>query len=207
MLSIYQALSADGFFPSKNATTPPSSLHELDPSIRQIFLNVTNMCSFFNNTKLNFRLDPQLLQEFVVSVGHAVIHTHPLSDLPLKNKVDGAYHIGLAAFVITLILQFGRHRYLRYNLLGTCLEDVIARGLDEKYDGLMLWIMFLGGISVVSGGRRAWLGARICEIVTRMGLDDWAGVRTHLLQYPWISAVHDDGGELLWESVAKVKFG
>ena len=205
MPRIYRALLAEGIILEKDTNPAPPSLRELDPSIRQIFQNVTSICSFFNNTGLNFRLDPELLQEFVVSVGQRIVRSHPLLDFPLKNKVDGAYHIGIAAFEVTLILKFGRQRYLRYILLESCLEDVIARGLDEKYDGVMLWVMFMGGVAVVDSGRRLWLTKKICEVVTRLGLSDWAGVRRHLLEYPWISAVHDDGGELLWEYVMKMR--
>ncbi|KAF1979765.1 hypothetical protein BU23DRAFT_496621 [Bimuria novae-zelandiae CBS 107.79] len=203
MAEVYRSLRTDGFVRTNDWERLPPSAHNLNPFLRCILQDVMNICALFNNEKLNFRLESSMLQEFVVSVGHRVVQSHPLSETPLKDPVEGAYHIGLAAFVTTLMLQFGRRRYLKFSLVGKCLKEAVMLSLDEEHDGIVLWLLFLGGISVLGDMQDAWLGTRIRHILARLGIKGWTEVRRHLVQYPWISAVHDDGGKRLWEFVMR----
>lgn len=205
MHSIYTSLPLGTLSPNLSLST---SVH-LPPPLLHVLHDVMTICSLFNTPILNFRLDPHLLQEFLVSVGHRVLLIHTLLDLPLEDKVEEAYCIGLSVFVTTLILRFGRERFLRYELLGRCWERCVGALLQEgveseeggEEDAMVLWLLFLGGIAGGSEMSRRWLGVRIKQQSEKLGLGEWSEVRECLMRYPWIGAVHDEGGKALWEAV------
>jgi len=202
MFDVALALASEGFFMSRNLVASGSRFNKLDPFLRQILLDVTDIASLFN---MDYKIDPQKLQEVVVSVGCRLVRFHPLCGPQLEIKLESAFHIGLTSFMTTLFIQFGRRRFLKYGLVTQYLKNVIDRGLDEEDNDLMLWLLFIGGTSVLAGADQAWLVSRTQQAVQSLGIKSWAELHQCLVQFPWINSLHDKVGKALWDSVTRSK--
>jgi hypothetical protein len=198
MPEVALALASEGFFMNANLGDPRPRFSTLHASLQQILLDVNSIASHFNSDQIAFRVDPQMLQEITVSVGCRLVRFHTLAGPPLKGRCESAYHIGLAAFVGTLFLQFGRRRYLKYKLIAQSIRDVVERGLNEEDADLFMWLLFIGGVSVLAGPDKAWLVPKIHQAARSLGITTWDGVQQCLVLFPWIKALHDEAGRELW---------
>lgn len=169
-------------------TTLPSGIDGLGRELGHVLTDTMAICTLYNDPSLTFRLDPHAFHALVVALGHRLLHIHTLGAPPLTSPLERAVHIGLVTFVTTLMLQFGRRRYLEFKLVKKRLRETVE-GLDEKDGGVRLWLLFMGGVAVEGGGR-AWYRDRIGAL----GMKEWADVRAVLGRYPWIGAIHDEGG-------------
>lgn len=176
-------------------------IDKLDPFLLRILLNVKGLAQWFNRGDKRHKADPDMLQEVIVSVCYRLVRFHALGDPPLESKLDAAYHIGLVAFMTTLFLQFDGRRFLRYNLVSRCLGSVIGRMISELGDDLLLWLLFIGGISVLEEADQRWVVLQISHIVRLLGFENWGQMRQLLTQFPWIGAIHDGPGKALWDTV------
>jgi hypothetical protein len=173
----------------------------MNPFLQQILVDVTGISSLLNRKNIDFRLDSDMLQEIIVSVGYRLVHFHSLCEPPLENRLESVCHIGLTAFMTTMFLQFGRRRYLKYGLVAQCARKIIEEGLDEGDGDVMLWLLFVGGISVLDGVGQTWLASKIRRVAKALGIRDWDALHRCLVKFPWIDSVHDEAGKMLWESV------
>jgi hypothetical protein len=165
-----------------------------------LFLEVTCIGSSFN---MGYKLDPYMFQEFIVSLGYRLISFHAIgSPSPqLENKVDRAVHIGLTVFLTTLFLRRGDRCFLRYKPVAKHLTCVVDTGLDEEHNDLMLWLLFIGGVSVLGDLDTTWLSMRMRHAAQSLNLTSWKGIQLCLVQFPWINVLHNEAGEALWKQL------
>lgn len=119
---------------------------------------------------------------------------------------DDLTFLGLLAFMTTLLPEYGRDctSYpLLSNRLDRAIDEFYATIADNQGEelSLLLWVLFISGFSDPAREGRPWLLPLILETCTRLGLDDWSGIRDQLCQYPWISTLHDTPGQCMWEQV------
>ncbi|KIW10155.1 hypothetical protein PV08_11116 [Exophiala spinifera] len=171
--------------------------NELSPTLGQLLLEVVCIGQSFDK---GYKLDPYMFQEFLVSLGYRLIHFHPLGDSNprLESKVDQACHIGLTVYLTTLFLRRGNRCFLRYRLIAQQLKDIIETGLEGEHNDLMLWLLFIGGVSVLEDLDQAWLGLRIRQAAQSLEVNSWKGIQLCLTQFPWIGLLHNEAGEALW---------
>ena len=200
MVDVALALEAEGFLLNRRSTTLRSSSNRVDPRLNQVLLDANGIVALLNMDCVRFRFEPDMLQEIIVSIGCRLVAFHPLCEPQLESRLDSAYHIGLTAFITTLFLQVGRRRFQKYGLVGQHLKLAIEKGLEEEDNSVMLWLLFVGGISVLEGGDQAWLHSRIHHVAASLELDSWDMLRQHLLQFPWIISLHDEPGKALWDA-------
>jgi len=204
MAEVALALAPEGFYLHRTCFPSPSRFNTMDPALQQILLDVTNICQLFNMKHVSFGLEPHLFQEIVVSFGGRLNRFHQLQNLPLPSSLESVYHIGLTAFVTTLFLQCGRRRLIRYVLVAQCVKKAIERGVDEEHNDVLLWLLFIGGISGLNElCGRDWLVSRIQRVAQSLEIDDWATLRKLLGRFPWIGCLHDVAGKALWGSVVE----
>ncbi|MBV36668.1 MAG: hypothetical protein CMP47_14640 [Rickettsiales bacterium] len=198
MANVALTLATRGFFMNRTMGGLALRFNGLDPTLQQILVDLISIASLFN---AGCRMDPHTLQEVVVSVGYRLIRFHPLCGPCLEDKLSSAFHIGLTSLLTTLFLRLGGRRFLRYSPVTERLKEVIESGLDEDDRDLMLWLLFIGRVSVLEGPDQDWIVPRIRQAVLSLGITSWAGVHRCILQFPWINALHDKAGKALWESV------
>ncbi|KAB5542787.1 hypothetical protein GE09DRAFT_226450 [Coniochaeta sp. 2T2.1] len=152
---------------------------------------------FFNQ---GFRIDPLDLQEAIASIGYRLLRFQPMASPFPRTKLESVCHVALTALMTTLFLQIGRRRLLRYGLVGKRLRDVVTGGLGNDCHDIMLWLLFLGGISVAREDDEEWLLAQIQHTARAGGVQDWKDLHRRLLRFPWIRSLHDTDAERLWYS-------
>ncbi|EXJ79038.1 hypothetical protein A1O3_08539 [Capronia epimyces CBS 606.96] len=197
MSDVALALASEGLLMNRHLGDCRSRFDGIDPCLRQILLDVTNIASLFN---MDYKMDPHTFQEVIVSLGSRLVRFHPLSGPPLEGRLESACHVGLITFVTTFFLQCGRRRFLKYGLVGQHLRQVIDRGLDKQDDDLMLWILFIGGTSVLADRDHAWLMPKIQRTLRSLSIETWAGLHQCLVLFPWVNSLHDEAAKALWDA-------
>ncbi|CAH0004411.1 unnamed protein product [Clonostachys byssicola] len=173
-------------------------LAEARPDLQKIIQDVNSLACWFNNDD-SFDADPDDLQEIIVSVGYRLVLFCSLGSPPMEGFLNSVYHIGLVAFLTTLFLQTGGRRFLKYRLVARRLRDIVNRGQHEPDKRPLLWLLFMGGISVLEESDQPWLLQRIKEITQLLAVDSWAHMQSILCCFPWIHHMHTEPSRHLWE--------
>ena len=182
-----------------------SSISGVIPSILS-FANILNSRQSDGQSKL----DPLNYMEMLVSLLYGLIEAVPLGEpcSTLGEIYDDVTHLGMMAFMTTLLPEFGREDS-RYVLLSERLESAIQLLHDTFADeqdiwlALLLWTLFIGGISVLKRSDHHWL---ILDICRRLHIYDWPTVLCRLCAFPWIHTLHDAAGQCLWEDARRRSF-
>jgi hypothetical protein len=124
--------------------------------------------------------------------------------LLLYDTLDDENHLrlGLLAMITTLFFQFARSERLSYNLLGKNFRTAIERspGSGLKQDSFLLWLLFIGGISVLRPTDEKWLQSQIRTCLATLHIENWHQAREEIKKFPWIDTAHDKAGQRLWEA-------
>jgi hypothetical protein len=174
-----------------------------------IMLSVVSFAGLLNGRegKGQTKLDPLSYTEAIVSLLYRLIEVAPLGQpQPLLGGLyDDVTHLAMLAFMTTLLPEYG-HNNSSYLLLSDSLESAIQNlhvtSAETKDSGssLLLWTLFIGGVSVLKRKNHRWLILDTCE---RLGLHDWPVALRQLCGFPWIHTLHDDPGRSLWEDAQR----
>ncbi|KAB5566070.1 hypothetical protein GE09DRAFT_727896 [Coniochaeta sp. 2T2.1] len=197
MPKVLSRLTASSFAPPTYFAARGSEFKDMDGCLYRVFLDVADLAQFFNQ---GFRIDPLDLQEAIASIGYRLSRFQPMASPFPRTKLGSVCHVALTALMTTLFLQIGRRRFLRYGLVGQRLRDVVTSGLDNDCHDIMLWLLFLGGISVAREDDEEWLLTQIQHTARAGGVHDWKDLHRRVLRLPWIKSLHDEDAERLWYS-------
>jgi hypothetical protein len=174
-----------------------------------IMLSIVSFTSLLNVGKREGRtmLDPLSYTETIVSLLYRLIEVAPLRQpRPLLGGLyDDVTHLAMLAFMTTLLPDYA-HNDSSYLLLSDRLESAIQdlhvtpAETQECVFSLLLWTLFIGGVSVLKRKDHQWLILDTCE---RLGLHDWPAVLRQLCDFPWIHTLHDVPGRSLWEDAQR----
>lgn len=140
----------------------------------------------------------------------------------LISNIDDATHLGAAAFMTTLLLEFGQ-QLVTHELLRASLRTSIQRLASSGVQNLRaaLWLCFVGGVSVfklafnkhtatnttpavitaADDDDAAWLLPQIHELCQDLGLENWSGVLLLLGgEFPWVHSLHDGPAKTVWDA-------
>ncbi|KAF7558920.1 hypothetical protein G7046_g5233 [Stylonectria norvegica] len=190
---------SEGICPKDSVACEPM-LAKTDPFLQRIVLDAIATTTWFNGNGRSRKADPDALQEIIISLGYRLVRFHALHAPQLENFTAAAYHIGLVSFITTLFMQHGQRRFFRYSLVAQALKTVIARSMHEEDSVLILWLLFIGGVSVLDEADHFWLLPRITQVTRSVGIASWPQLRSVLIRFPWIDLLHDVPGEALWEA-------
>ena len=170
----------------------------LNPSLHEVLLDVINVAYLFNNIPSDQKLRINTFEEMIVSILSRLIRFRPLQSSKRESNVEAAYHIGLIIFMMTLFLQCDSRRILEYDLVSLCLKDVLDSGLDEQERDLTVWLMFIGGIWVSGDTDGGWFISKARRLLRRLSIKSWREVHNSVRKFPWIVALHDPLGFVVW---------
>ena len=177
------------------------ALRHVNPYLQQILLDVCNVTAFFTQ---GYRMDPHILQETIASFGYRLVRFQPLGVPLLRGRLDSICHIALTALTTTLFFQIGRRRLMQYELVGKHLKDVVAADLEDVDPDVRLWLLFVGGVSVLPEREESWLLTKIQETVRDGFIRDWEDAHRRIMQFPWITSLHDLEAERFWYSALRI---
>lgn len=174
--------------------------------LASIMLSVASFATDLNNRESEGRLklDPLTYMEILVSLLYRLIDFAPLGQpLPMSGGLyDDMIHLAMLAFMTTLLPEYGgdcSSPLLSDRLESAMLNVTSADTLDSE-PSLLLWALFIGGISVL---KRQDHRCSILETCERLDLQDWSAVYRQLCKFPWIHTLHDVPGRCLWKDAQR----
>lgn len=157
------------------------------------------------------RLDPLGFMEIMIWILYHLLEAsrlgQPRSSIP-EGQFEEVANLGMLAFMTTLLPEYGRAPdHSSYPLLCRRLKVAIQdlhsiSTLEEdreEYWVLMLWALFMGGVTVIRGNELLELSPWILEASSRLQLYTWPAVNDKLCQFSWIRTLHDSPGLALWK--------
>ena len=177
------------------------AFRHLNPYLQQILLDVCNVTAFFTQ---GYRMDPHILQETIASFGYRLVLFQPVGAPLLRSRLDSICHIALTALTTTLFFQIGRRRLMQYELVGKHLKDVVAAGFEDVDPDVRLWLLFVGGVSVLPEREESWLLTKIIETARDGFIQDWEDAYRRIMHFPWIASLHDLEAERFWYSALRM---
>lgn len=171
-------------------------------------LSVVSFASLLNGREREGRtkLDPLSYTETIVSLLYRLIEVAPLGQPRSMSAglYDDVAHLAMLAFMTTLLPEYGRDdsKHLLSGRLESAIQDLYVTATDTQDSrfSLLLWTLFIGGVSILKRKDHHWLILETCE---RLDLHDWPAVRRQLCGFPWIHALHDVPGRCLWEDAQR----
>lgn len=161
------------------------------------------------------RLEPLHFMEMMIWVLYQLVRAarlgEPRSSPDLadpKRRYDEVANLGMLAFMSTLLPEYGREpgrsgSPLLCRCLRSSIQDVhFISTLEDNRQCLLLllWALFIGGVTVIKGKELPELRPLILETSDRLKLHDWSAVQDQLCRFPWICALHNSPGQALWEA-------
>jgi hypothetical protein len=185
------------------STTRARQGTQIDPYLQRVLDDTMIVTSFFNGTSKSQTLDITMFLEILVSICCRLIRFQPLQNPRPECREEAAYHIGLITFMTTLFLQWDICRIDEYNSVSERLQEVINEDLDIQDSDFVIWFLFIASMwfSVTS---EHWLIPRIRTLTTHLDISSWSRVHDSLSKFPWINALHDQRGRLIWNVVKQV---
>lgn len=182
----------------------PKQFEDMPVDLQQIITEIYQLTDCLNSKSFIPRMEPFSYQAMLLSFWYRLVPYRPLNDPSPVDLIEDAVHIGMIAFMITTLLQFGRRKILAYPFVAirmkNTLEMLLSSSAADK--ALTTWLLFVGGLSVLSKSDQDWAADNIRRITDEMGIHDWVAVRELLGQFPWINTLHDESARALWNSVS-----
>jgi len=81
--------------------------------------------------------------------------------------------------------------------IALILLDIKSCG--SHLDGVLLWMLTLGGIAALDKPERIWFAVQLSGLVKKLGIDDWGAVEDRLESFMWLESACGQGGHMLWD--------
>jgi hypothetical protein len=174
-----------------------------DTALYRVVQDMMNFSALLNSDHTCFKFEPFAYQDILISGCYRLLNRYPLAGDRPETSNDNALYLGLLALVTTMLFQHGRALRLTYDLLAEKLRGAIR---DTSTNGPMeettlLWLLFIGGISVFGPNDRSWLLLQIKKCLFALKISSWEAALDTIKSLPWIDAIHENRGQELWQSV------
>ncbi|OTB00690.1 hypothetical protein M426DRAFT_267228 [Hypoxylon sp. CI-4A] len=181
---------------------PFSMLHT---GLQDVLVDIAGFASFLNkDAGDDVKINGHTYHEALLLLGYRLFRQSPLKESRYSSTFEGILHLGLAIFISTFLLSHN-HEYpdlpvLRELTLVLAQEDF---GEDNAKEEVLLWVLFLGGISLFKGNLDGWLIQRTVQSTKRLGLQSWDDVCQVFSKstLPWVRTLHDSSGRYLWDQL------
>ena len=90
--------------------------------------------------------------------------------------------------------------------LTVVMEILDFRIFGVGLEGVLLWMLVLGGIAALDTPQRDWFTSRLAWAVRKLDRDDWEGVEDILRSFLWLDSACGQGGRLLWREAMAASY-
>ncbi|KAH8666891.1 hypothetical protein BX600DRAFT_511780 [Xylariales sp. PMI_506] len=169
-----------------------------------IGIEIRSFSDFLNNIGEDNKLAQLDFAQHVQYLLHRLLEFTPL--LAWKNLMgkDKILYPTLVALMTTLLHEYGRQQS-QYDLLAQImreeLHEIVPLSIAEKE--FVLWVTFVASISVLDSKDDEWLMAIVRIRCAELGLQTWEQVQAILYTFAWISPLHDNAGQMLYEAACR----
>jgi hypothetical protein len=168
-------------------------------SLQGVFVDILSFAYVLNGRGEPATLDAFHFHDVLVLLNSRLVCLSPLAGPRFSDYVQDALHLSLSAFMAEFLLQFGRAQ-VNYPLLSQSFRASCRQEWEESRDvqELLLWMLFIGKITVLKPEDDAWLLPRVTLTIRTLGLKTWTDAYRILGKFPWIGPLHDIPGKALW---------
>jgi hypothetical protein len=69
----------------------------------------------------------------------------------------------------------------------------------SQLDGVLLWILVLGGIAALDKPERVLFASQLRKLARKIRMYDWGAVEDVLESFLWLESACGQGGRMLWD--------
>lgn len=156
------------------------------PWMPLIMLDLFSFSRLLNEVerRQRLKLNPLDYTETLLSLLYRLVEVLPLRQA--STKPGGLYgnvtYLAMLAFMTTLLPEYTRDGSscpLLSDCLGSAMQDLCVTASESSDSDLplLLWILFISGISVLNLKDYHWLSPLIADTCERLELDNWAVIQ------------------------------
>lgn len=169
-------------------------MHGLSQSVSRILASPT---------VLNGIQQASLLQH-IYSLRYNILPTPANAEFPDESAkiLDEVLRLGAMLYISETPKEFPSAAVGPVKLVRRLKELVMQVQMwNAKEAGLVLWLLFMGGIAARNGEDREWYVSQIDKLTGRLNVNMWGGVRGRLEKLWWVGAIHERPCRELWDEV------
>ncbi|KAF3937522.1 hypothetical protein ABW19_dt0208379 [Dactylella cylindrospora] len=172
------------------------------PDVQGVFQDLVCASFFLNGEDSHTKIDAFSFQEILISIFYRLLHCYPLGERMPANDAEEACYLALLASLSTMFVRF-EHSKISYQLLTDKLRVAILglAGSTSTDASTLLWLLFVGRVSVFSLSDDTWLLPQIKKCLFALNVNSWQETRAQLTKFPWIRYFHDKSGYEVWNSL------
>lgn len=188
----------------------------LSAGLGELLIDSNKLAFMLNEASLGRRpkIDDYTMQDTVLLLGYRLIHICPLNCELLLSHMDKSVHVGLTAFIRTLLV--GLDGKFAPNTILTRLVTSIASLEKEPRQNvatanyseeLLLWVLLIAvaASTIGSVADDGWLMPRLDRIASALNLQKVEGVLQVVSKFPWMNALHDKTAHEIWRRFSLYK--
>jgi hypothetical protein len=92
-------------------------------------------------------------------------------------------------------------------LLQTALVVLDIESCGSDLDGVLLWMVALGGIAALDKQERVWFASHLGGLMRKQGIGDWGDAEDILESFLWLESACGQGGHMLWDEAMAGSYG
>ncbi|KAK0275231.1 hypothetical protein LTR35_011279 [Friedmanniomyces endolithicus] len=135
--------------------------------------------------------------ERLLQMSRSPTHDSPIPGLSRSCRLAGCLHVftPMSGYFPDPTLML--HQLVR-DLKSSLTHMIRAVGTRSH---LLLWLLSVGGITAHKMPERGWFGGHLVVVITDLGIEDWLGMRQHLIKLAFHDNFCDESFGLLWREV------
>ena len=201
MDQVRSVLYSKGAYPVYFEPIPKSLEMQMDPCLREVFVDLMEICTVINNNTSERVIDLLTFEEIVVSVGSRLLNFRSLEHSERLLDFQTVIHVGLVIFMLTTFLQLNHARIMEFKGLSSCLHAILSSNLHDHDPDFLLWIMVTASIWASGSTDGNLVLEKIRAILLTQSFATWESFRNIANKFPWIHAVHDEPASKIWSQL------
>lgn len=174
---------------------------QLSDDLQNLVMDIAGLAWLLNNASagLQPKVNDLKFHYTILLLGYRLVRFSPLGGARPTSHLENTIHLGLMAFIMTLL------RKLDLSITGVSLvSGPIRSAAQEEWDNqrenqeLLLWILFIGGVSIFNQVDDIWLIPKILQTSHVLDLHNWEDITRSLRKFSWVSTIHAKAGQALW---------
>ncbi|KAL3489893.1 hypothetical protein BJX62DRAFT_238712 [Aspergillus germanicus] len=198
---------------------------ELDSFLKQnlrtelwaVFTDLRHLGVMLNDASAGHRrkLDGVDFHCSILLLGYRILKLNPLAETlgTTMSDLENVIHLSLLAFLVTFLTGLD-HRILDKPLLSRRLRAAIkmppasnnSRQQSQLVQRVIMWSLFVGSAAVFKYSEDEWLNPTTQATMQALGLYAWEDAKKVLTGFPWVDALHDRAGIVLYSTQTLLKF-
>jgi len=129
------------------------------------------------------------------------LSARPLKDFENKKNVYECCRLTAIIFGVAVIYPIPNSYDVLQGLvsrLQIALTVLKIESCGSDLDGVLLWILVLGGIAALDKPERSWFALQLSRLAEKLEFDDWGEVNDKLETFLWLESACGQGGHMLW---------